>query len=531
MRNCVDFLVIGSGIAGLSFALKAAEFGKVCMVTKAKIDDTSTKYAQGGIAAVVYEPDSYEKHIQDTMIAGDELSDRKIVEITIRESTERVKELLAWGVDFDKTASGKFALAKEGGHSEFRVLHHKDVTGLEIEKKLIAAAINNPNIEILENHLAVEIITQHHLGEEITRYSPNTTCYGAYVYNPKTKRVRTILSKITMMATGGIGTTYGNTTNPLIATGDGVAMVYRAKGSVAGMEFVQFHPTSLYNPNESPSFLITEALRGAGAILKDLEGKEFMQKYDERGSLAPRDIVARAIDNEMKISGKEHVYLDATMISKNEIFQHFPNIYAKCLSIGIDITKDMIPVVPAAHYSCGGIKTDEWGESSIHNLFAAGECASTGLHGANRLASNSLLEALVFSHRAFLCASERLKDISFCHNVPEWDTAGTVHNEEMILITQSKKEVQSIMSNYVGIVRSDLRLKRAFDRLKILYAETEELYKKSILIPEICELRNMINIGYIIIKHAMARKESRGLHYSLDYPEHRDISQERQDAL
>lgn len=531
MRNSVDFLVIGSGIAGLSFALKAAEFGKVCMVTKALIDDTSTKYAQGGIAAVIYEPDSYEKHIQDTMIAGDELSDRKIVEITIRESTERVMELLQWGVNFDKTKSGKFALAREGGHSEFRVLHHKDVTGLEIEQKLIAAAIQNPNIEILENHLAVEIITQHHLGLEVNRHSDNITCYGAYIYDPKKNKVRTILSKITMMATGGIGTVYGNTTNPTIATGDGVAMVYRAKGLVSGMEFVQFHPTSLYNPNESPKFLITEALRGAGAILRDHNGVDFTKKYDERGSLAPRDIVARAIDNEMKITGKEHVYLDATMIPKHEIFEHFPNIYAKCLSIGVDITKDFIPVVPAAHYSCGGIKTNEWGESSIHNLFAAGECASTGLHGANRLASNSLLEALVFSHRSCLEAIKRLNVIEFCHQIPEWDTSGTVHNEEMILITQSKKEVQTILSNYVGIVRSNLRLKRAFDRLNILYEETEDLYKKSVLIPEICELRNMINVGYLIIKNAMDRKESRGLHYSLDYPEHRDVSQATHDGL
>lgn len=521
MRKQVDFLVVGSGIAGLCFALKAANFGKVCIVTKAKIDDTSTKYAQGGIAAVVYQPDSYEKHIQDTMVAGDELSDPKIVEITIKESTERVMELVKWGVDFDKTASGKFALAKEGGHSEFRVLHHKDITGAEIEQKLILAAKMNDNIEILENHLAVEIITQHHLGVEVSRRTPDITCFGAYVYNPNTKKVQTILSKITMMATGGIGTVYGNTTNPTIATGDGIAMVYRAKGKVAGMEFVQFHPTSLYNPKETPSFLITEAMRGAGAILKDHNGVEFMRKYDQRGSLAPRDIVARAIDNELKISGCDHVYLDTTLIAQHEIFEHFPNIYAKCLSIGIDITKSMIPVVPAAHYSCGGIKTDEWGQSSILNLFASGECASTGLHGANRLASNSLLEALVFSHRACVKAVDMVQHIDFCAAVPEWNSEGTVLNEEMVLITQTKRELQTIMSNYVGIVRSNLRLQRAFDRLEILYRETEELYKKSVLIPEICELRNLINVGYLIIKNAMDRKESRGLHFSIDYPEQR----------
>lgn len=531
MRKIVDFLVIGSGIAGLSFALKAANYGKVCIVTKGKIDDTATKFAQGGIAAVVYHPDTYEKHIQDTIIAGDELSDRKIVELTIKESTARVMELIEWGVNFDKTESGRFSLAKEGGHSEYRVLHYKDITGIEIEQKLILAAKQNPNIEILEDHLAVEIITQHHLGIDVSRRSSDITCYGAYVYNPQKSKIRTILSKITMMSTGGIGTVYGNTTNPLIATGDGIAMVYRAKGVVNGMEFVQFHPTSLYNPKESPSFLITEALRGAGAILKDFQGNDFMKKYDQRGSLAPRDIVARAIDNEMKISGKEHVYLDATSLSNDQIFQHFPNIYAKCLSAGIDITKDMIPVVPAAHYSCGGIKTNEYAESSIHNLFASGECASTGLHGANRLASNSLLEALVFSHRACVSAVDKLDHISICHHVPEWDDEGTVLNEEMILITQSKKELQLIMSNYVGIVRSNLRLKRAFDRLHILYKETEELYKKSKLIPEICELRNMINVGYIIIKNAMERKESRGLHYSIDYPEHKDISEVTKDHL
>lgn len=531
MRKKVDFLVIGSGIAGLCFALKAANYGKVCIVTKAKAEDTSTRYAQGGVAAVMYHPDTYEKHIEDTMVAGDELSDRRIVEITIRESTERIMELVEWGVEFDKTKSGKFALAKEGGHSEFRVLHHKDITGLEIEEKLVAAAQKNPNIEIMDNHLAVEIITQHHLGIEVNRHTPDITCYGAYIYNPDKKQVCTILSKVTMMATGGIGQVYANTTNPTIATGDGIAMVYRAKGAVRGMEFVQFHPTSLYNPSERPSFLITEAMRGAGAILKDKNGNEFMHKYDERGSLAPRDIVARAIDNEMKISGCDHVYLDTTKIPAHEIFNHFPNIYAKCLSIGIDITKEMIPVVPAAHYSCGGILVDEWGHSSIQHLYASGECSSTGLHGANRLASNSLLEALVFSHRSCLKAVEEIQHIDFCEEVPEWNADGTVLNEEMVLITQSKKEVQTIMSSYVGIVRSNLRLQRAFDRLDILYRETEELYKKSILIPEICELRNMINVGYLIIRNAMARKESRGLHYSLDYPHHIDANQTTEDKL
>lgn len=518
MRKEVDFLVIGSGVAGLSFALKAANYGKVCMITKAKMEEGSTKYAQGGIASVVYQPDSYEKHVQDTMIAGDELSDRNIVELTIREATDRVMELVKWGVDFDKNKDGSFSLAKEGGHSEYRILHHKDMTGLEIEQKLIQAAKRNKNIEIIENRIALEIITQHHLGVDVTRRSHDITCYGAYVFNTETREIDTVLAKVTMMATGGIGMVYEHTTNPVVATGDGVAMVYRAKGAVRGMEFVQFHPTSLYNPKETPSFLITEAMRGAGAVLKDASGRTFVDKYDQRGSLAPRDIVARAIDSEMKKQGVDHVYLDATLIPKHEIFEHFPNIYAKCLSIGLDITKEMIPVVPVAHYSCGGILTDEWGETTIRNLFAAGECASTGLHGANRLASNSLLEALVFAHRACLKSVEMLPSLSFCQDVPDWNSEGTVLNEEMVLITQSRKELQTIMSSYVGIVRSDLRLQRAFDRLDILYRETEELYKKSILNPEICELRNMINVGYLIIRHAMARKESRGLHFSLDYP-------------
>lgn len=518
MRKEVDFLVIGSGVAGLCFALKAANYGKVCIVTKTKTDEGSTRYAQGGIASVVYKPDTYEKHIQDTMVAGDELSDRKIVEMTIREATDRVMELVNWGVDFDRNRDGSFALAKEGGHSEYRVLHHKDITGYEIEEKLILAAKKHPNIEIVENRIALEIITQHHLGIEVTRRSKDITCYGAYIFNPETNTVDTVLAKITMMATGGIGMVYEHTTNPKVATGDGIAMVYRAKGAVRGMEFVQFHPTSLYNPKESPSFLITEAMRGAGAILKDASGTAFMDKYDERGSLAPRDIVARAIDTEMKRQGVDHVYLDTTVIPKQEMFEHFPNIYAKCLSIGIDATKEMIPVVPVAHYSCGGIQTDEWGATTIQHLFAAGECASTGLHGANRLASNSLLEALVFSHRACLKSVELLPTLSFCHDIPDWNSEGTVLNEEMVLITQSRKEVQTIMSSYVGIVRSNLRLQRAFDRLEILYRETEDLYKKSILIPEICELRNLINVGYLIIRNAMDRKESRGLHHSLDYP-------------
>lgn len=518
MRLETDFLVIGSGIAGLSFAIKVAEHGKVLIVSKSALDETATGYAQGGIAAVMYNPDNYEKHIADTLEAGSFLNDPEVVRITITESTERVKELIEWGTRFDKESSGRFALAREGGHSEHRVLHHQDKTGAEIQRALTTKARQHPNITIWENHFTVDIITQHHIGQIVRRTRTDIMCYGAYVLNPENGEVHTVLARKTMVATGGAGNVYQTTTNPNIATGDGIAMVYRAKGIVDHMEFVQFHPTSLYNPGESPSFLITEALRGSGAIIKNLRGKEFMHRYDARGSLAPRDIVARAIDNEMKISGANHVYLDARHLKQKEIFEHFPAIFAKCLSIGIDMRKEMIPVVPAAHYMCGGIKTDIFGRTSIQNLYASGEVASTGLHGANRLASNSLLEALVFSHRASIDAVGSFQQISLKHNVPDWNAEGTVLNEEMILITQSRKELQSIMSSYVGIVRSNLRLKRALDRMEILYRETEELYDKSVLTVDICELRNMINVAYLITKFASQRRESIGLHYNIDYP-------------
>lgn len=523
MQKKVDFLVIGSGIAGLSFALKVAEKGKVCIVTKSKADETATKYAQGGIAAVMYSPDTYEKHIHDTLIAGDDLCNEKIVRITITESTERVKELINWGTQFDRTESGKFSLGKEGGHSEYRVLHHKDNTGKEIIRALLQEARTHPNIELLENHFTIDLLTQHHLGIGVSRGMPGTKCYGAYVLCPESGEVVTVLSRKTLVATGGAGNVYSTTTNPKVATGDGIAMAYRSKAIIENMEFVQFHPTSLYNPGEKPSFLITEALRGYGAVLRTVKGKEFMHDYDERGSLAPRDIVARAIDTEMKHSGDDYAYLDATHLDKDELIQNFPTIYAKCLSIGINITKDMIPVVPAAHYLTGGIKVNEYGLTSIENLYATGESASTGLHGANRLASNSLLESAVFSHRAAMHASGSFMDSELCEEIPDWNAEGTVLNEEMVLITQTTKELQSLMSNYVGIVRSNLRLQRALDRLEIIYRETEDLYNKSIISVEICELRNLINVAYLIIKMAQQRKESRGLHYSIDYPEKASI--------
>lgn len=516
MEKKVDFLIIGSGIAGLSYALKVAQCGKVWIITKASEDESNTKYAQGGIAAVMVASDSYEKHIQDTLICGDGLCEEEVVKAVVYESTERINELIELGTRFDKNSAGEYDLAREGGHSEHRVLHHKDNTGFEIERALLENVRKHPNIEIFDHFFAVEIITQHHLGVYVNSSSLDVECYGAYVLDVNTGKVETILARTVLMATGGAGQVYATSTNPLIATGDGVAMVYRAKGKVMDMEFFQFHPTALYNPGEHPSFLITEAMRGHGAVLKTRDGKEFMHKYDDRKSLAPRDIVARAIDNEMKIRGEDFVYLDCTSIDKDDLLMHFPNIYAKCKELGYDISKDFIPVVPAAHYMCGGIKVDLNGRSSIKNLYAVGECSRTGLHGANRLASNSLLEAIVCAHRAAIDAVKQFHN-EHQQGIPDWDTSGTASPEEMVLITQSLKELQAIMSNYVGIVRSDLRLKRAFDRLLILHNETESLYQRTTLSPKLCELRNMIKVGYIIIKYAMMRKESVGLHYNLDY--------------
>ena len=517
MRYEVDFLVIGSGIAGLSFALKVAPYGKVCILSKGEAAEGSTRYAQGGIAAVMYDSDSFDKHIQDTLIAGDGICDRKVVEMTIREAPDRIRELVQYGVNFDKSrGSDRFDLHREGGHSEFRILHHKDNTGAEIERGLLEAVYSHPNIEIKEHQFAIDIITQHHLGQRVTKHTPDIECYGVYALDCKTNQIDTYLAKVTLLATGGMGNVYTTTTTPIVSTGDGVAMVHRARGVLADLEFMQFHPTSLYNPAEKPAFLITEAMRGAGAILKDFKGNEFMHKYDKRLSLAPRDIVARAIDNEMKIAGVDHLYLDARGIGKNELITGFPTIYARCLELGINITKDMIPIRPAAHYQCGGIKVNRDGESSIHHLYAAGECACTGLHGGNRLASNSLLEAVVYAHNAAMSAIERVKTREFCHQVPDWNAEGMVLNEEMVLITQTKRELQELMWNYVGIVRSDLRLQRAFDRLNLIFRETEDLYNRSVLTEELSELRNLIACAYLIIKMARARRENVGLHYSID---------------
>ena len=512
-----DYLVIGSGIAGMSFALKVAGTGRVALVCKTTLDEANTALAQGGVASVTnLKLDNFEKHIEDTMIAGDWLSDPVAVRKVVTEAPEQIRQLLEWGVDFDRNDDGEFDLHREGGHSEFRILHHADNTGFEIQQSLIEKVRNNPNIDIFEHHFAVEIITQHHLGRIVTRRTPDITCYGAYILDSSTGSVDKFLSRVTLMATGGVGAVYTTTTNPLVATGDGIAMVYRAKGTVKDMEFI--HPTALFHPGDRPSFLITEAMRGYGAVLRNLRGEEFMQKYDPRLSLAPRDIVARAIDAEMKQYGDDHVFLDVTHKDPEETRHHFPNIYKKCLSLGIDITKDYIPVAPAAHYLCGGILVDTNAESSISRLYAVGECSCTGLHGGNRLASNSLIEAVVYAEAAARHAREMVNHYSFREDVPDWNDDGTTHPEEMVLITQSIKEVGQIMSTYVGIVRSNLRLDRAWNRLDILYEETERLFKSSKVSREICELRNIINVGYLVMRQAKERKESRGLHYTVDYP-------------
>lgn len=532
-----DFLVVGSGVAGLTYALKiAAEFPdkKVTIVTKSFIEDTNTAYAQGGIAAVWdLEKDNYKKHIEDTLIAGDGLCNEKVVEIIVKEGPERVRELIDIGTDFDKDENGEYKLGREGGHSEYRILHHKDITGKEIERALAERARQTGNIDILEHHYVIDLITQHHFGYLITKSTPDITCYGVYVLDEVNNKIEKFLSPTTVLATGGCGQVYRTTTNPKIATGDGIAMVYRAKGRIENMEFVQFHPTALYEEGVSPSFLITEAVRGDGGILRNHKGEAFMEKYDERKDLAPRDIVARAIDNEMKIEGTVHVYLDCTHFDEEKFVSHFPNINEKCVSIGIDFRKDWIPVAPAQHYSCGGIKVDEEGRTTILNLYACGECSSTGLHGANRLASNSLLEALVYGHRIYKevtaythnGAEESFNKVLQQNDVPDWKTKSTVDPKEMILITQTRKELEQTMSDYVGIVRNDVRLERAMKRLDLYFEETNNLYINTKVSPQLCELRNLISIAFLIVKGAQFRKESRGLHFNTDYPEKSDILQ------
>ena len=525
-----DFLVIGSGIAGLTYALKVAQDcpgKKITILTKTDSDETNTKYAQGGVAGVTdFNNDSFAKHIEDTLIAGDGLCNPEVVEIVVKEGVDRINEIINWGADFDKDPTGEYALGKEGGHSEFRILHHKDVTGKEIEDTLLEAVSANPNIQLLNHCFVVDLITQHHLGYLVTKSTPDIICYGVYILNMQENKIEKILSKITLLASGGNGQVYRTTTNPSIATGDGVAMSYRAKGRIENIEFIQFHPTALYEAGKTgQAFLITEAVRGDGGILRNSKGEAFMERYDARKDLAPRDIVARAIDNEMKINGTENVFLDCTQMHMKKFIHHFPNIYEKCKSIGVDVAQQFIPVAPAAHYSCGGIKTDEWGRTSINNLYACGECASTGLHGANRLASNSLLEAMVFAHRCYKDAVTKINSIEFNEAIPDWNARGTNQPKEMILITQSLKELQFLMTDYVGIVRTNVRLERAMKRLDLLHKETEDLYQATAVSPQLCELRNLITVGYLIVKGAQFRHESRGLHYNTDFPEKSNLVQ------
>lgn len=514
-----DYLVIGSGIAGLTFALKAAKTGTVHIITKKDSAESNTNYAQGGIAAVFSETDSFDAHIQDTLTAGDGLCNRASVDILVKEGPERIRELISTGVEFS-SENGRPELIKEGGHSASRILHARDLTGREIERALLKAAQEHPSIRIHEHRHAIDLITNHQVRNGLTQ--DENRCYGAYVLNPATGLVDVYQAKVTFLSTGGAGRVYLHTTNPSIATGDGIAMAWRAGTPVANLEFMQFHPTS-FQLRSGNHFLISEAVRGHGGILRTRRGERFMEKYDPRLELATRDIVARAIDQEMKKTGDESVFLDVTHLESEEIDRYFPTIAATCLREGIDIRKDWIPVVPAAHYMCGGVVCDSAGRSSIRNLFVGGETAFTGVHGANRLASNSLLEAVVWAHRSVQEAEALVTNAPFfTGTIPPWDDKNTRTNEEWVLISHNMKEIRTLMWDYVGIVRSNDRLSRARRRLQFLKEEIDHFYKTTRLTPEIIELRNLATVATLIVDCALTRKESRGLHYSLSWPTRSD---------
>lgn len=510
---------MGSGVAGLSIAIKTAMSlpeKSIIVATKANESESNTKYAQGGIAAVWDKLDSFEDHIKDTMIAGDYLNDPEVVKTVVEEAPDCMRQLISWGTDFDHNPQGEIDLGKEGGHSANRILHYKDITGFEIEETLLEQVSSLKNIEILPYHFAIDLITNHHVSSDKTQ--EKLTCYGAYILNQKTNKIDTFLATSVVLATGGIGQVYAATTNPVIATGDGIAMAYRAKARIRDMEFVQFHPTALYQPGVSPSFLISEAVRGFGAYLRNKSGDRFMLKIDSRAELAPRDIVSRAINSELIFSGDTNVYLDCTHLDMTDFKRHFPNIYDKCQSLGIDPEKQWIPVVPAAHYLMGGIDVDHKGYSSVLNLFACGECSCTGLHGANRLASNSLLEALVFGNKIANEIIEKRSDLKLNEElvIPEWDEEGTMIPKENVLISHNRKTIQNIMTDLVAIVRSNERLEKALDHLNYLFQDTEKAYEKSKLSPQICELRNLNAIAYLVVKQSMERSENKGAFYSLD---------------
>jgi L-aspartate oxidase len=519
-----DFLVIGSGVAGLWFALKAAEHGRVFVVTKAsEAEESNSRYAQGGIAAVWTEDDDFDHHIRDTLVAGAGLCRRDAVEVTVREGPQRVRDLIDAGAKFTRNAGDDdYSLHREGGHSHRRILHADDLTGAEMVRALYAACQEHPNITFKQDMLAVDLLTAGGLARRRNEIPPeDDEVLGAYFLDRSTQEVSVISARFTVLATGGAGKLYRYTTNPDVATGDGMAMAWRAGARIGNMEFVQFHPTGLYH-KDARSFLVSEALRGEGGRLVLPNGERFMLRYDERAELAPRDIVARAIDNEIKRLGLECVYLDMTHLGADVLRQKFPNIHAKLASLGIDMATQPIPVVPAAHYFCGGVVTDLDGRTSVNRMFAVGEVACTGLHGANRLASNSLLEALVFADRAARWCVERRGDWAETRQLPEWDSGTAVDSDELVVIQQTWEEIRRFMWNYVGIVRTHRRLKRAQHRVNLVQDEIRRYYWDFKLSADFIELRNLATVADLVVQCALRRRESRGLHYTLDFPESND---------